>query len=104
MTFVHHSKPCAGYVEMGQERQNYSVCAMSASLRPFRVKRLQTILRCSVDVSRGLVLLSGFGIKVLVWGCQGRRIFFLHRFLVAMTIRGKPAFGRGLIAPQPCIR
>jgi len=23
---------------------------------------------------------------------------------VAMTIRGEPAFGRGLIAPQPCIR
>jgi hypothetical protein len=23
---------------------------------------------------------------------------------VAMKIRGEPAFGRGLIAPQPCIR
>jgi hypothetical protein len=23
---------------------------------------------------------------------------------VAMTIRGEPAFGRGSIAPQPCIR
>ena len=31
------------------------------SNRPFRVKRLQTIRRCSVDVAHGLVLLFGIG-------------------------------------------
>ena len=35
------------------------------SNRPFGVKRLQTIHRCSVDVAHGLVLLFGIGTKAL---------------------------------------
>ena len=35
------------------------------SNRPIRVKRLQTIHHYSVDVARGLVLLSGIGTKAL---------------------------------------
>jgi hypothetical protein len=35
------------------------------SNRPFGVKRFQTIRRCSVDVSHGLVLLSGIGTKAV---------------------------------------
>jgi hypothetical protein len=38
------------------------------SNRPFRVKRFQTIHHCSVEVTRGLVLLFGIGTKALVWG------------------------------------
>ena len=38
------------------------------SNRPFRVKHLQTIRRRSVDVSHGLALLFGIGIRALVWG------------------------------------
>ena len=41
---------------------------VSFSNRPFGVKRLQTIHRCSVDVAHGLVLLFGIGTKALVWG------------------------------------
>ena len=35
----------------------------SFSNRPFRVKRFQAIHHCSVEVTRGLVLLFGMGIK-----------------------------------------
>ena len=35
------------------------------SNRPIRVKRFQTIHHYSVDVARGLVLLSGIGTKAL---------------------------------------
>src|SRR5258706_12026284 len=37
------------------------------SNRPFGVKRFQTIHHHGVDVSHGLVLLSGIGTKALVW-------------------------------------
>src|SRR6476646_8785348 len=41
------------------------------SNRPVGVKRFQTIHRYSVDVSRGLVLLSGIGTKALPsWGSE----------------------------------
>src|SRR5882762_6086383 len=48
---------------------------VSFSNRPFEVKRFQTIHHRSVDVARGLVLLSGIGTRALVWGfrCQGVR-------------------------------
>ena len=43
------------------------------SNRPVRVKRFQTIHRCSVDVARGLVLLFGIGTKALpVWDSRTR--------------------------------
>ena len=38
------------------------------SNRPFGVKHFQTVHRCSVDVTHGLVLLFGIGTKALVWG------------------------------------
>jgi hypothetical protein len=38
------------------------------SNRPVGVKHFQTIHRFSVNVARGLVLLSGIGTKALVWG------------------------------------
>ena len=44
------------------------------SNRPFGVKRFQTIYHCSVDVARGLVLLSsmrGFWLRN-VFTCTGR--------------------------------
>jgi len=37
------------------------------SNRPVRVKRFQTIHRCSVDVARGLVLHFGMRTRALVW-------------------------------------
>jgi hypothetical protein len=44
------------------------------SNRPFGVKRFQTIHRCSVDVSRGLVLLFGIGTKAFPsWDSKTRR-------------------------------
>jgi hypothetical protein len=44
------------------------------SNRPVGVKRFQTIHRCSVDVARGLVLLSGIGTKALPsWDSRTRR-------------------------------
>ena len=44
------------------------------SNRPFRVKRFQTIHHCSVDVSRGLVLLFGIGTKAVPsWDPRKRR-------------------------------
>jgi hypothetical protein len=43
------------------------------SNRPFWVKRFQTIRRCSVDVSHGLVLLFGIGTKALpLWNSRTR--------------------------------
>ena len=38
------------------------------SNRPFGVKHFQTVRRCSVDVTHGLVLLFEIGTKALVWG------------------------------------
>ena len=43
------------------------------SNRPFGVKRFQTIHHCSVDVARGLVLLSGIGARALpLWDSRTR--------------------------------
>jgi hypothetical protein len=44
------------------------------SNRPVGVKHFQTIHRCSVDVSRGLVLLFGIGTRALPpWDSRTRR-------------------------------
>jgi hypothetical protein len=54
------------------------------SNRPVRVKRFQTIHRCGVDVSRGLVLLSGIGTKALPsWDSRTRR----NNLLVGLAVR-----------------
>jgi hypothetical protein len=59
-----------------------SAAAVSMSLtgscffsnRPFEVKRFQTIRRCGVDVTHGLVLLFGIGTKALPsWDSRTRR-------------------------------
>jgi hypothetical protein len=44
------------------------------SNRPFGVKHFQTVRRCSVDVTHGLVLLFGIGTKALPsWDSKTRR-------------------------------
>src|SRR5450759_1995700 len=44
------------------------------SNRPFGVKRFQTIHHCSVEVTRGLVLLFGIGTRALpAWDSKTRR-------------------------------
>ncbi|MGA9035689.1 MAG: hypothetical protein WB505_08790, partial [Pseudolabrys sp.] len=63
------------------------------SNRPVRVKRFQTIHRCSVDVAHGLVLLFGIGTKALVWDfCSQEvqawwRIFFSSSFFADLKVR-----------------
>jgi hypothetical protein len=63
------------------------------SNRPFGVKRLQTIHRCSVDVAHGLVLLFGIGTKALVWDFFSQevqawwRIFFSSSFFADLKVR-----------------
>jgi hypothetical protein len=53
---------------------DYVIFDVRFSNRPFGVKRFQTIHRCSVDVARGLVLLSGIGTKALPsWDSRTRR-------------------------------
>src|SRR5665213_2784156 len=53
------------------------------SNRPFGVKRFQTIHRCSVDVTRGLVLLFGIGTGALPsWDSKTRR----NNLLVGLAV------------------
>ena len=53
------------------------------SNRPVRVKRFQTIHRCSVDVARGLVLLFGIGTKAFPsWDSRTRR----NNLLVGLAV------------------
>jgi hypothetical protein len=60
------SMPQSGRRPPNQKRQISSVRPMSASLiGHFESSAFQTIQRCSVDVARGLVLLSGLGTKAL---------------------------------------
>src|SRR5262245_36451501 len=54
------------------------------SNRPFGVKRFQTVRRCRVDVTRGLVLLSGIGTKALPsWDSRTR----WNDLWVGLTVR-----------------
>jgi hypothetical protein len=53
---------------IGQTLPSHSVLVrvnVCFSNRPFGVKHFQTIRRCSVDVTHGLVLLFGIGAKAL---------------------------------------
>jgi hypothetical protein len=60
------------------------------SNRPFGVKRFQTIHRYSVDVARGLVLLSGIGTKALPsWDSKKRRNNLWVGFAVESNGRSK---------------
>src|SRR6202171_2453913 len=54
------------------------------SNRPFEVKRFQTIHHRSIDVARGLVLLSGIGTRALPsWDSRTRR----NNLLVGLTVK-----------------
>ena len=56
------------------------------SNRPFWVKRFQTIHQCSVDVTRGLVLLFGLGTRALpLWDSRTRRNNLLDGLAVRRT-------------------
>src|SRR6188474_3263821 len=60
------------------------ICHVRFSNRPVGVKRFQTIHRYSVDVSHGLVLLSGIGTKALPsWDSRTRR----NDLLVGLAIK-----------------
>src|SRR5215204_3753268 len=68
------------------------------SNRPVGVKRFQTIHRCSVDVSRGLVLLSGIGTKALPsWDSRTRR----NDLWVGLAIRWTAGPSGHTISPHP---
>ena len=56
------------------------------SNRPFWVKRFQAIHQCSVDVTRGLVLLFGLGTRALpLWDSRTRRNNLLDGLAVRRT-------------------
>ncbi|MGC1235552.1 MAG: hypothetical protein WA838_12905, partial [Xanthobacteraceae bacterium] len=62
------------------------------SNRPVRVKRFQTIRRCSVNVTHGLVLLFGIGTKALVWGFFSQEVYaerhiFFHSSVSLFDLR-----------------
>ena len=71
------------------------------SNRPVGVKRFQTIHRCSVDVARGLVLLSGIGTKALPsWDSRTRR----NDLWVGLAIRRTAGPSGHTISPHPSSR
>ncbi|MGA2568747.1 MAG: hypothetical protein ABSF41_18205, partial [Pseudolabrys sp.] len=55
--------PGTGSILTGRLPLQHPRAIVCFSNRPFRVKRFQTIHHCSVDVTRGLVLLFGIGTK-----------------------------------------
>src|SRR6267142_5384133 len=60
---------------------------VSFSNRPFEVKRFQTIHHRSVDVARGLVLLSGIGTRALPsWDSKTRWNNLCGGLIVRLTI------------------
>ena len=71
------------------------------SNRPFGVKHFQTIRRCSVDVTHGLVLLFGIGTKALPsWDSRTRR----NNLLVGLAVRLAAGPSRHTISPHPSSR
>ena len=65
---MRRGKFAAEFGDKGQTRPSHSAQAWTNvcfSNRPFGVKHFQTIRRCSVDVTHGLVLLFGIGAKAL---------------------------------------
>ena len=71
------------------------------SNRPFGVKRFQTIHRCDVDVTHGLVLLSGIGTKALPsWDSRTRR----NNLLVGLAVRLTAGPSGHTISPHPSSR
>src|SRR5674476_832379 len=67
------STPCRCLLRVIQ-RHSGNPCNVRFSNRSFEVKHFQTIHHCSVDVARGLALLSGIGTKALpLWDSRTRR-------------------------------
>src|ERR1700724_3589779 len=71
------------------------------SNRPFGVKRLQTIHRCSVDVAHGLVLLFGIGTKALPSWDSKTRWNNLYRGLTVRRTAGPSGHAN---SPHPSSR
>jgi hypothetical protein len=71
------------------------------SNRPFGVKRFQTIHHCSVDVSRGLVLLFGIGTRALPsWDSKTRR----NNLLGGLAVRRTAGSSDRANSPHPSSR
>ena len=71
------------------------------SNRPVWVKRFQTIHVCSVDVTRGLVLLFGIGAKALpLWDSKMRR----NNLLGGLTVRRTAGPSGQTNSPHPSSR
>src|SRR4026208_841022 len=80
------------------DREAYDV---RFSNRPVGVKRFQNIHRYSVDVSHGLVLLSGIGTKALPsWDSRTRR----NDLLVGLAIKRTAGPSGHTISPHPSSR
>src|SRR5271169_5673333 len=76
-------------------------CCCDFSNRPFKVKHFQTIRRCSVDVTHGLVLLFGIGTKALPsWDSRTRR----NNLLVGLAVRLSAGTSRHTISPHSSYR
>jgi hypothetical protein len=76
------------------------------SNRPVGVKRCQTIHHFSVDVARGLVLLSGIGTKALPsWDSKTRRAngaaIFMTEIKTSRLCVGFRKFALALFKPEP---
>src|SRR5476649_3029186 len=71
------------------------------SNRPVWVKRFQAIHRCSLDVARGLVLLSGIGTKALPsWDSKTRR----NNLWVGLAVERTAGPSGHTISPHPSSR
>ena len=71
------------------------------SNRPFGVKHFQTIRRCSVDVTHGLVLLFGIGTKAVPsWDSKTR----WSNLLVGLAVRRTAGPGGHANSPHPSSR
>ena len=86
---------------MALRRRMKTVGNVRFSNRPFEVKRFQTIHRHSVDVARGLALLSGLGTWALPsWDSKTR----WNNLLVGIAVRETAGPSRHTISPHPSSR
>src|SRR5271166_5960877 len=79
----------------GNYKPLFGVAHVRFSNRPFRVKRFQTIHRCSVDVAHGLALLFGIGTKALPsWDSKTRWNNLWLGVAVRRTVGSKTGAGQ----------
>ena len=64
-SLIGHSRSSAFRLSAAAVSMSLTGSCFFFSNRPFEVKRFQTIRRCGVDVTHGLVLLFGIGTKAL---------------------------------------